>query len=130
MQRRARATSTWMTWLTPTCALPTGWDGRLGAWHVFDVGAESLPIGDVTQAAAKALGVKAPLGFTGTHGNPFLEAMSTISNSEARTGGAPTPCWGGSPGAAISSRTLTSPWRRGRRPWRGGGCIGFAGTHG
>lgn len=56
-------------------------DGRLGAWPVFDVGTETLPIRDVTEAAAKALGVEAPLVFAGTHGDPFLEALSLTSNS-------------------------------------------------
>jgi nucleoside-diphosphate-sugar epimerase len=57
-------------------------DGRLGSWPVFDVGAETLPVGDIMEAAAKVLGVEAPLVYAGTHGNPFLEALGLVSNSD------------------------------------------------
>jgi nucleoside-diphosphate-sugar epimerase len=57
-------------------------DGQLGSWPVFDIGAETLPIGEIMEAAAKVLGVKASLVYGGTHDNPFLEALSLVSNSD------------------------------------------------
>ncbi|KAH6623075.1 hypothetical protein F5144DRAFT_538957 [Chaetomium tenue] len=57
-------------------------EGGLGSWPVFDVGAETLPVGDIMQAAARELGVKAQLVYGGTHGNAFLEALGLVSNSD------------------------------------------------
>jgi nucleoside-diphosphate-sugar epimerase len=58
-------------------------DGRLGAWPVFDLVSETIGVQEIMQAAKEALGVKAKLEYAGTHGNPFLEALSLVSKSDA-----------------------------------------------
>lgn len=58
-------------------------DGRLGNWPVFDVLNETISITEIMEAAKAALGVTAPLEYGGTHGNPFLEALSLVANSDA-----------------------------------------------
>lgn len=59
-------------------------DGRLGSWPVFDLAAETVPIGEIMAAAAGALGVDARrLRYAGTGGNPFLEALSLVGNPDA-----------------------------------------------
>lgn len=59
-----------------------GINDQLGSWPVFDLAAETLPVGDIMQAAAAQLGVKAPLKYGGTHGQAFLEALALVSNSD------------------------------------------------
>lgn len=55
--------------------------GALGAWPVFDVGAETLPVRALITAAAGILGVDAArIEYVGTMGNSFLEALSLVSN--------------------------------------------------
>lgn len=64
-------------------------DGRLGSWPVFDLLGETISAVEIMEAAKAALGVKAPLEYAGTMGNPFLEALSSVTNcdaSRARTG--------------------------------------------
>ncbi|KAJ5604424.1 hypothetical protein N7510_009578 [Penicillium lagena] len=58
-------------------------DGRLGTWPVFDLVSETIGVQEIMQAAKEALGVKAKLEYAGTHGNPFLEALSLVSKSDA-----------------------------------------------
>ncbi|PLB47422.1 NAD dependent epimerase/dehydratase family protein [Aspergillus steynii IBT 23096] len=58
-------------------------DGRLGSWPVFDLVTETLSVVEIMEAAKAVLEVKAPLEYTGTHGNPFLEALSLICNTNA-----------------------------------------------
>ncbi|EFQ96486.1 hypothetical protein CFE70_000177 [Pyrenophora teres f. teres 0-1] len=57
--------------------------GQLGSWPVFDLAAENLSIVDILEAAKAALGVKAELEYEGTHGNPFLEALSLVANNDS-----------------------------------------------
>lgn len=58
-------------------------DGRLGSWPVFDLVTETLSVVNVMEASKAALGVTAPLEYVGTNGNPFLEALGFVSNSDA-----------------------------------------------
>ncbi|EAW14099.1 NAD-dependent epimerase/dehydratase family protein [Aspergillus clavatus NRRL 1] len=58
-------------------------DSRLGAWPVFDLVTETIGIQEIMEAAKETLGIKARLEYTGTHGNPFLEALSLVSRSDA-----------------------------------------------
>ncbi|KAL4866185.1 hypothetical protein BDV12DRAFT_173234 [Aspergillus spectabilis] len=58
-------------------------DGRLGAWPVFDLVTETIGVQDITEAVKAALGVTVPVEYTGTHGSPFLEALSLVSKSDA-----------------------------------------------
>jgi nucleoside-diphosphate-sugar epimerase len=58
-------------------------DGRLGSWPVFDLITETVSVVEVLGNVKTALGVDAPLEYTGTHGNPFLEALSLVSKSDA-----------------------------------------------
>ncbi|KAJ5660195.1 NAD dependent epimerase/dehydratase family protein [Penicillium longicatenatum] len=58
-------------------------DGRLGSWPVFDLITETVSVVEVLENVKTALGVDAPLEYTGTHGNPFLEALSLVSKSDA-----------------------------------------------
>lgn len=58
-------------------------DGRLGTWPVFNLVTETVTAVEIMEAAKAVLDVKAPLEYTGTHGNPFLEALSLVCNSNA-----------------------------------------------
>ncbi|KAJ6006480.1 NAD dependent epimerase/dehydratase family protein [Penicillium sp. IBT 35674x] len=58
-------------------------DGRLGTWPVFDLVTETLSVMEIMENVKTVLGVKAPIEYTGTHGNPFLEALSLVSKSNA-----------------------------------------------
>ncbi|KAK1141738.1 hypothetical protein N8T08_008836 [Aspergillus melleus] len=58
-------------------------DGRLGAWPIFDLVAETVSIVEIMEAAKAVLDVNASVEYTGTHGNPFLEALSLVCNSNA-----------------------------------------------
>ncbi|KAL2845475.1 hypothetical protein BJY01DRAFT_214129 [Aspergillus pseudoustus] len=58
-------------------------DGRLGAWPVFDLVTETIGVQDITEAVKGALGVTAPVEYTGTQGNPFFEALSLVSKADA-----------------------------------------------
>ncbi|KAL2838072.1 hypothetical protein BJX68DRAFT_249338 [Aspergillus pseudodeflectus] len=58
-------------------------DGRLGAWPVFNLITETIGVQEITEAVKGALGVTAPVEYTGTHGNVFLEALSLVSKTEA-----------------------------------------------
>ena len=58
-------------------------DGLLGAWPVFDLLTETISIGEIMEAVKVILNVKAPLKYAGTHGNPFLEALSLVSKDDA-----------------------------------------------
>lgn len=58
-------------------------DGLLGAWPVFDLVGETLSVDAIINAAKEILDVKAPLQYTGTHGNPFLEALGLVSKIDA-----------------------------------------------
>ncbi|KAL3483030.1 hypothetical protein BJX62DRAFT_89173 [Aspergillus germanicus] len=58
-------------------------DGRLGAWPVFDLMTETVGVQEVTEAVKGALGVTKVVEYTGTHGNPFFEALSLVSKTEA-----------------------------------------------
>ena len=58
-------------------------DGRLGSWPVFDIGTEMIGTQEIMEAAKEVLGVTAKLEYAGTHGNPFLEALSLVSKSDA-----------------------------------------------
>lgn len=57
--------------------------GSLGSWPVFDVATETLPVSALIHAAAGILGVQSKIEFAGTMGNPFLEALSLVSNPDA-----------------------------------------------
>jgi nucleoside-diphosphate-sugar epimerase len=58
--------------------------GLLGSWPVFDVTSEVLPVPDIVQAAAEVLGVeKKRIVYAGTEGNPFLEALSLVVNTDS-----------------------------------------------
>ncbi|RMZ74560.1 hypothetical protein GMOD_00003612 [Pyrenophora seminiperda CCB06] len=56
--------------------------GQLGSWPVFDIGTENLSLVEILEAAKAALGVKAELVYGGTFGNPFLEALSLVANTD------------------------------------------------
>ncbi|KAI9035918.1 NAD-dependent epimerase/dehydratase family protein [Aspergillus affinis] len=58
-------------------------DGRLGTWPIFDLVTETVSMVEIMEAAKAVLNVKASLEYTGTHGNPFLEALSLVCNSNA-----------------------------------------------
>ncbi len=58
-------------------------DGLLGAWPVFDLVGETISIEEIMGAVKEILKVKAPLKYAGTHGNPFLEALSLVSKDDA-----------------------------------------------
>ncbi|KAI1593718.1 NAD dependent epimerase dehydratase family protein [Pyrenophora tritici-repentis] len=57
--------------------------GQLGSWPVCDLVTENLSIVDMLEAAKAALGVEAELKYEGTHGNPFLEALSLVANNDS-----------------------------------------------
>ncbi|KAL4751941.1 hypothetical protein BDW72DRAFT_172482 [Aspergillus terricola var. indicus] len=57
-------------------------DGRLGSWPVFDLVTETVGVQDIVEAAKAGLGVEAPVEYTGPQGDVFMEAMSTVSNSD------------------------------------------------
>ncbi|KAJ5591630.1 uncharacterized protein N7459_001999 [Penicillium hispanicum] len=57
-------------------------DGRLGSWPVFDLLTETVSVGEIIEAAKAALGVTAPVEYTGTQGNPFFEALALVSKSD------------------------------------------------
>ncbi|CAJ2505231.1 Uu.00g126250.m01.CDS01 [Anthostomella pinea] len=56
--------------------------GRLGSWPIFEVATETLPIGDVLSAVASILNVKGKIAYDGTIGNPFLEALALVTNTD------------------------------------------------
>ncbi|KAL3461865.1 hypothetical protein BJX64DRAFT_150098 [Aspergillus heterothallicus] len=58
-------------------------DGRLGAWPVFDLVTETIGVQDMAEAVKDVLGITAPIEYTGTHGNPFFEALSLVSKADA-----------------------------------------------
>ncbi|KAJ5621261.1 hypothetical protein N7528_006044 [Penicillium herquei] len=58
-------------------------DGRLGEWPVFDLLSETLPLTAFLDATKVAMGLDAPIEYTGPDGNPFYEALSLVSNSDA-----------------------------------------------
>lgn len=58
-------------------------DGRLGSWPVFDLLGETISVVEIMEAAKIALGVKAPLEYAGTMGNPYLEALSLVANGDS-----------------------------------------------
>ncbi|KAJ5707271.1 hypothetical protein N7488_007072 [Penicillium malachiteum] len=58
-------------------------DGRLGEWPVFDLLTETLPLTTFLDATKVAMGVDAPIEYTGPDGNPLFEALSLASNSDA-----------------------------------------------
>ncbi|KAJ6014985.1 hypothetical protein N7540_009576 [Penicillium herquei] len=58
-------------------------DGRLGEWPVFDLLTETLPLTTFLDATKVAMGVDAPIEYTGSNENPFYEALSLASNSDA-----------------------------------------------
>ncbi|KAJ5733427.1 hypothetical protein N7493_002213 [Penicillium malachiteum] len=58
-------------------------DGRLGEWPVFNILTETLPLTTFLDATKVAMGVDAPIKYTGPDGNPFFEALSLASNSDA-----------------------------------------------
>lgn len=55
-------------------------DGRLGPWPVFELLSETFSVVEIMEATKAALGVKAPLHYAGSQGNPFLEALSLVAN--------------------------------------------------
>ncbi|KAJ0414075.1 hypothetical protein BJY00DRAFT_295753 [Aspergillus carlsbadensis] len=57
-------------------------DGRLGSWPVFNLVTETVGLEEVTEAVQSALGVTAPVEYTGTHGSPFYEALSLVSKAD------------------------------------------------
>ena len=58
-------------------------DGRLGSWPVFDLLGETISVVEIMEAAKSAMGVKAPLVYAGSKGNPLLEALSLVSTTDA-----------------------------------------------
>ncbi|KAJ5546934.1 NAD dependent epimerase/dehydratase family protein [Penicillium frequentans] len=58
-------------------------DGRLGTWPVFDLVTETLSVVEIMENVKTFLGVKALIEYTGAHENPFLEALSLVSKSDA-----------------------------------------------
>jgi nucleoside-diphosphate-sugar epimerase len=49
---------------------------------VFDLVTETVGVQDIVEAAKVTLGVEAPVEYTGPQGDVFMEAMSTVSNSD------------------------------------------------
>ncbi|KAJ5730259.1 uncharacterized protein N7483_004767 [Penicillium malachiteum] len=58
-------------------------DGRLGEWPIFDLLTETLPLPAFLDATKVAMGVDAQIEYIGPGGNPFYEALSLASNSDA-----------------------------------------------
>ena len=57
--------------------------GLLGTWPVFDFVGETILLSDILEGAKRSLGVKAPLHYAGTQGNPFLEALGLTTNNQS-----------------------------------------------
>ncbi|KAK2771669.1 hypothetical protein FQN53_004932 [Emmonsiellopsis sp. PD_33] len=57
--------------------------GGLGSWPVFDLVSETVELPHILEASTAAMGVNAPIEYLGHMGNPFLEAMSAVTNIDS-----------------------------------------------
>ncbi|KAL4931696.1 uncharacterized protein BDV17DRAFT_288756 [Aspergillus undulatus] len=58
-------------------------DRLLGSWPVFELVTQTLGVQEILEAVKVSLGVKAPVKYTGTNGDAFLEALSLTSKVDA-----------------------------------------------
>ncbi|KAJ5658138.1 uncharacterized protein N7484_001787 [Penicillium longicatenatum] len=61
-------------------------DGQLGSWPVFDLVTETLSVVEILENLENIktiLRVDGHIEYIGTHGNPFLEALSLVSKLDA-----------------------------------------------